>query len=95
MYREVDVEKHFEETPKNERNFIFPGYDRWAKYFILDNTPADYVVFTYMQTRQVKIIKKENKQVLSSFVLNSTSKESPELIIEKVLRSAGILTRSN
>jgi len=95
MYREVDVNKQFEETPKNQRHFLFPGFDRWAKYFVLDNTTADYVVFTYMQTRQVKLIKKENKQVLSSFVLNSISKESPEIIIEKVLISAGILTRSN
>lgn len=56
----------------------------------IEETSADYIVFTYADSRQLRIIKRMNKEVLVNFALKSSPNYKESQIVREVLKNLGI-----
>jgi len=66
------------------------------RYYSLDESKADYLIYTYASSRQIKIVKKETSEILSTFILplGSGYIQNPEAgVILESLKSLGLPVR--
>lgn len=73
------------------------------RYFAFDETDANYIVYTYADTKQIKIVRKETKEILSVFEVTSkykgafgsgpTTTQREDEIIRDALKSLGVNVR--
>lgn len=63
------------------------------RYLAFEDTDADYVVYTYADSRQVKIAQRQSKEILASFELKNLSKISERLVFRSALQTLGIPVR--
>jgi hypothetical protein len=67
------------------------------KYFRWDDTPADYVVFTYSGANRVRFTKKSTREVFASFELPGAAtwggQEKADKIISEALTKLGLPVR--
>jgi hypothetical protein len=63
------------------------------RYAAFEDTDADYVVRTYADMKQFKIVRKVSKEILLSFELKENPKKEPDQIIREALITLGIKVR--
>ena len=67
------------------------------KYIAFDETNADYIISTYADSRQIKIIKKTSKEILSTFELKAVKRGdetiSEDSLVYQALMKLGIPVR--
>lgn len=64
------------------------------RYVAFEDTNADFIVETYADNRQVKIIRKATKEILATFELTKPqTQKKDQVIIQNALRSIGVPIR--
>lgn len=62
-------------------------------FFALDDTPAEYVLFTYSTNNRVKLIRKNTKEIILSFGVYIPNGSTPKYRIEKYDQELGAALR--
>lgn len=68
------------------------------RYFVYEDTDANYVLFSYFSTKRIKIIKKDSKEILITFELKKPDKQPSlkpgetveDFIVYEALKAVGI-----
>ena len=60
------------------------------RFFVFQETEADYAIFTYADAKQVQIVKRNNQEILASFAIKPTQDYSGDQIFRDALRNLGI-----
>jgi hypothetical protein len=55
------------------------------RYWALEDTEADYIVYTYADTRQVTIARKHSKEILASFTLKATQYQKEDQVFREAI----------
>jgi hypothetical protein len=63
------------------------------KFWALENTDADYLVRTYADTKQIKIVRRTTNELLASFVYSKKEYQKEDQIIRDALWNLGIIRR--
>ena len=63
------------------------------KYMAFEDTNADYIVQTYADSKQIKVIRKTTKEILTTFELKKSENQKEDHIFRTALHNLGINVR--
>ena len=94
----VETKKQLTQPESNVKQGAVAEATMTERYYSLEDTDADYVVETYADSKQVKIVRKASREIISAFALQSAAKGATTTdadVIHQALHSLGVQTRSN
>ena len=63
------------------------------RYLAFEDTQADYIVYSYADSKQIKIARRESKEILTSFVLEQNRKQTEQDVFKSALRALKLRTQ--
>ncbi|GEM_PF-4857179 len=63
------------------------------RYVAFEDTNADYIIQTYADSKQIKLIRKATKEILLTFELKRTDRQSEGQVFRNAMQSIGINVR--
>jgi hypothetical protein len=91
--KEVETTKQLGGTKVESQQAVAAEAQQKERYFAYEEIEADYCLFSYADSRQIKIVKRATREVLTAFTLRESQTQSAEQIVYDALKSVGIPVR--